>query len=245
MSKNNVTSDIVLQGQSNWELWIFVVKSIAEAGDVWEYVDPDQPHGPFHKPEQPVRPTPIINADRSPPTQPTQQALMQYNQDLSNYYKDIIGTRTRFVEDPEKAKKITAFETSDTKGILNKIREKTRRYKKHKNKDANKRAESDSIDIDADDQPTDQPIHEAYAVFSSAFNNQQTFHRYPLLHSWTLDPATDIHICNNPAEFQWKAPAADDDVVLAGGSEMSIEAWGEVTIPLSTRLSNKRARSSA
>jgi hypothetical protein len=30
--------------------------------------------------------------------------------------------RTRgFVEDPEKAKKITAFEAADTKGILNKI----------------------------------------------------------------------------------------------------------------------------
>jgi hypothetical protein len=150
--------------------------------------------------------------------------------------------RTRgFVEDPEKAKKITAFETSDTKGILNKIREKTRRYKKHKNKDADKRAESDSIDIDAGDQPTDQSTHEAYAVFSAAFNNQQAFRQHPLLHSWTLDPATDVHICNNPAEFQWKTPAADDDVVLAGGSEISIEAWGEVTIPLSTAIGIKKA----
>jgi hypothetical protein len=33
MSKNTV-ADIILQGQSNWELWIFVVKRIAEAGDV-------------------------------------------------------------------------------------------------------------------------------------------------------------------------------------------------------------------
>jgi hypothetical protein len=41
MSKNTVTADIVLQGQSNWELWIFVVKRIAEAGDVWEYIDPN------------------------------------------------------------------------------------------------------------------------------------------------------------------------------------------------------------
>ncbi|KAF2024704.1 hypothetical protein EK21DRAFT_26232, partial [Setomelanomma holmii] len=49
-----------------------------------------------------------------------------------------------------------------------------------------------------------------------------------------LDPATDIHICNNPAEFYWKAPAADDDIVLAGASDTPIEAWGEVTIPLLT-----------
>jgi hypothetical protein len=40
MSKNTVT-DIVLQGQSNWELWFFVFKRIAEAGDVWEYIDPN------------------------------------------------------------------------------------------------------------------------------------------------------------------------------------------------------------
>jgi hypothetical protein len=148
--------------------------------------------------------------------------------------------RTRgFVEDPEKAKKITTFEKSDTRGLLNKIREKNRRYKKHKSKEADKRVEPDSIDIDAGDQPTDRSIHDAYAVFSSAFNNQQTFRHYPLLHSWTLDPATDVHICNNPAEFQWKAPAADDDIVLAGGSEMLIEAWGEVTIPLSTPIGIK------
>jgi hypothetical protein len=110
--------------------------------------------------------------------------------------------RTRgFVEDPKKAKRITAFETADTSGLLNKIREKNRRYKKQRSKDTNKRADSDSIEIDAGDQPADRSLHDAYAVFSSAFNNQLLLHEYPLLHSWTLDPATDIHICNNPTEF--------------------------------------------
>ena len=143
--------------------------------------------------------------------------------------------RTRgFVEDPEKAKKITAFEAADTKGILNKIRGKNRRYKKQRSRDADTRTDADSIEIDAGDQPTDRSSHEAYAVFSSAFNNQSSLHDYPLLHSWTLDPATDIHICNNSAEFHWKAPAADDDIVLAGGAETPIQAWGEVTIPLLT-----------
>jgi hypothetical protein len=89
MSRNTVITDLVLDGQSNWELWIFVVKRIAEAGDVWEYIDSAQLYCPLQKPEKPVRPAPTINADGSPPTQPTQHALMQYNQDLSNYYKDI------------------------------------------------------------------------------------------------------------------------------------------------------------
>ena len=34
--------------------------------------------------------------------------------------------------------------------------------------------------------------------------------------------------------FQWKEAVAPDDIVLAGGSEMPIKAWGEVTISLST-----------
>jgi hypothetical protein len=88
MSKNTVT-DIILQGQSNWELWIFVVKRIAEAGDVWEYIDPNQLLHPLQKPEKPVRPTPTVNDDGSPPTQPTQQAVAQYNQDCSIYYNEI------------------------------------------------------------------------------------------------------------------------------------------------------------
>ncbi|KAF2023518.1 hypothetical protein EK21DRAFT_94852 [Setomelanomma holmii] len=141
--------------------------------------------------------------------------------------------------DPEKAKKIAAFEAADNTGILNKIREKNRRYKKQRSQGADKPAKSDSIEIDASDQPTDRSSHKTYAVFSSAFNNQSSLYDYPLLHSWTLDPATDIHICNHSAEFYWKAPAADDDIVLAGGSETSIEAWGEVTIPLSTPNSIK------
>jgi len=137
-----------------------------------------------------------------------------------------------FVEDPEKAKKIADYEAKDKKGILNKIREKSRRFKRQKSKDGDKQPESDSIEIDAGDDPSQQ--HEAYVVFSSAFSPQLHRPQYPLLYSWTLDPGTDIHICNNPAEFRWKKPAADNDFILAGASETSIEAWGEVTIPLST-----------
>jgi hypothetical protein len=114
-----------------------------------------------------------------------------------------------FVEDPEKAKKIAEYEAKDNKGILNQIREKNRSYKKRQT-DADKPAESDSIEIDAGDAPADQLTRGAYAVlsssnsvfsssfspsFSSPFNDT---HDYPLLHSWTLDPATDVHIRNNP-----------------------------------------------
>ena len=452
MSTHAARSDIILQGQSNWELWFFIVKRIAEAGDVWEYINPNQPPNPLQKPVEPARPVPAVDADGSPATLPSQQDLLQYNQDRSSYYKEIKeyrrlrdklgqveahitktiqqellyhikdkGTvydqiktlqdlyspttsdmeyrvqkdyeaakilharrsnvedwcsefltaysrakqldlpevhgfrahkdllraikqvdaayaasasldifkaeenwnsdrsklvphqsqlptvlaeylryyrttysrkanihggafgatisgqpspyvnrkRSRdeatkptkpclcgdshfwgqcpyidtalqqrgFAVDPEKAKKIADFEAKDSRGVLNKIREKNRRFKKYKTRDGskhNKASDSDSIEIDAGDPLAGHSPHEAYAVFSSAFNNQRLSQQYPLVHSWTLDPATDIHICNNPAEFDWKAPAADDDVVLAGGTETKIEAWGEVKLPLST-----------
>ena len=69
------TSEIVLRGQSDWELWIFVVKRIAESGDVWEYINPEQTHQPLHKPEKPSRLTAVPDADGSASTQPTQEAL--------------------------------------------------------------------------------------------------------------------------------------------------------------------------
>jgi hypothetical protein len=69
--------------------------------------------------------------------------------------------RTRgFVKDPEKVKKIKDYEAKDNKGILNQIREKNRSYKKRQT-DADKPAESDSIEIDAGDAPADQPAHYA------------------------------------------------------------------------------------
>jgi hypothetical protein len=92
MSKNTVTSNIILQGQSNWELWIFVVKQIAKAGDVWEYIDPDRLHRSLPKPEKPVWLALTVNADGLP-VKPTQQALLQYNQNSSIYYKEIKENR--------------------------------------------------------------------------------------------------------------------------------------------------------
>ncbi|EOA85528.1 uncharacterized protein SETTUDRAFT_29215 [Exserohilum turcica Et28A] len=53
------------------ELWFFIVKRIAEAGDVWEYIDPNKPSNPLQKPVQPTRPAPITNVDGSPATLPS------------------------------------------------------------------------------------------------------------------------------------------------------------------------------
>jgi hypothetical protein len=138
-----------------------------------------------------------------------------------------------FVEDPEKAKKIAEFKAADRRHT-NKIRRKNWHYKKQKSKVTDKQANSGSIEMDAGNAPADQLLHKAYAIFSSAFNNQLALQHYLLLHLWMLDPATNSHICNNSTEFEWKAPAANNNIVLAGRSETPIEAWREVTISLST-----------
>ena len=181
---------IILKGPNDWELWIYTVKRLAEAADVWEYIDPNQANQSLQKPTKPIDPA-ALSADGSPPTQPTEAAVSRFDRDLSNYHKEIkeyrrlkdklgqveahvtksiaqdllyhikdqdthfwgqcpyIDTSLRssgFVEDPEKAKKVTDFDAKDEKGILNRIREKNRRFKKQKkspNKGSDKRGESD------------------------------------------------------------------------------------------------------
>ena len=87
MSKS-VNSDIILEGQKNWEIWLFIIKRLAEAGDVWQYIDPEQPHRSLQKSNEPVRPSPTVNTDGSV-TQPSQAALSQFNININTYYKDI------------------------------------------------------------------------------------------------------------------------------------------------------------
>lgn len=63
---------------------------------------------------------------------------------------------------------------NNSRGVLNKIREKNRRFKKYKTRDGskhNKASDSNSIEIDVGDPLAEHSLYEAYAVFSSAFNN--------------------------------------------------------------------------
>jgi hypothetical protein len=95
-----VPSEVILRDQSDWELWIYVVKQLAEAGDVWEYINPNQPHHPLQKPQKPTRPTaaPQLDADNPPPPTAAQQAqytaeLAEYNMEIKEYrrLKDKLG----------------------------------------------------------------------------------------------------------------------------------------------------------
>ena len=35
------TKTVILDQPSHWESWLFVIKTIADGGDVWNYIDPD------------------------------------------------------------------------------------------------------------------------------------------------------------------------------------------------------------
>jgi hypothetical protein len=147
-----------------------------------------------------------------------------------------------FVLDPEKAKKVEDFERKDTKGRLPKIRERNRKRKQlrrqRKTPSQSNNAADSELALDAgDQQPNNQPysVHAVHLACSINQGLQEAFQAaYPLQHSWIMDPGADVHVCNDPTEFQWKKPASPDDYLFAGTVRVSIQAWGEVTIPVST-----------
>jgi len=68
-------------------------------------------------------------------------------------YINEIQRQKGFLSDPEKAKKVSKFEAKDHTGLLNKIREKNKRYKRSRS-DRSQPLGSNSIEIDASDDPT-------------------------------------------------------------------------------------------
>ena len=55
---------------------------------------------------------------------------------------------------------------------------------------------------------------------------------YKLVHSWTLDGGSDIHVCNNSRRSQWikTREATSDDKLFAGKSLYQIEAFGTMIV---------------
>ena len=56
MASNN-SKTVILDQPSHWEPWLFVVKTIADGGDTWRYMNPDLPSEPA-VPIRPIMPTP-------------------------------------------------------------------------------------------------------------------------------------------------------------------------------------------
>jgi hypothetical protein len=123
-----------------------------------------------------------------------------------------------FKEDKAKTAKVKAWIGSNSarKDIVKNICRKNKRRKE----------DSGSIDIYAGDplSDSDSRQHQSHAIFHVAFNNRPT--ASPLLYLWTLDPASNLHICNNYKDFTWQRPATDSDVVLAvRGCAKVADAW--------------------
>src|SRR4030081_3639738 len=54
---STTTKTVILDQPSDWEPWLFVVKTIADGGDTWKYLDPDLDTEPI-VPNRPGKPTP-------------------------------------------------------------------------------------------------------------------------------------------------------------------------------------------
>lgn len=145
-----------------------------------------------------------------------------------------------FNKDPAKVKKVAQYADSNErrKELLLKVRKTSEA--KHAKKPKHDHRQSTYIDAGeqiSDSDRTDR--HQAHAIHYSAFSNEG-LPKCSLTHSWILDPGSDIHICNNAEEFVWKYPATEHDIILAGGSENNVSAWGEVDIELDTPSGKKR-----
>ncbi|KAF1954980.1 hypothetical protein CC80DRAFT_549701 [Byssothecium circinans] len=90
--------------------------------------------------------------------------------------------------------------------------------------------------LDAGDQASDtETRHRALVTTSyTAFNTQKRKDPpFSMLHSWTLDCASDVHVCNNPMEFEWERPAYDE-FIGSGDSVSPVLAYGKCHVTLST-----------
>jgi hypothetical protein len=92
-----VANQVVLRDEADWELWIYSVKLLAEAGRVWEYINPELPFRPLNKPEKPTRPTATASSASSSATAPiasqapqaTAVDLTQYKIELDEYRSEL------------------------------------------------------------------------------------------------------------------------------------------------------------
>ncbi len=93
-------------------------------------------------------------------------------------------------------------------------------------KDSNSRKASESKDEDSQKAGS-------FAAYSSFTLNQD---KYKLYNAWTLDNASDIHVCNDPdwSGFSKTRDATDKDKLFADKTSYTIEAFGTVTINIQT-----------
>jgi len=61
----NIAKFVVLDQPSHWESWLFIVKTLADGGNVWEYINPDLEMEP-QTPLRPAKPAPTdVNPDKT------------------------------------------------------------------------------------------------------------------------------------------------------------------------------------
>jgi hypothetical protein len=79
MAASTATKAVILDQPSHWEPWLFVVKTIADGGDTWKYINPDLNAEPVI-PIRPEKPTPQnVN--------PTKTSLLELDATEKETYK--------------------------------------------------------------------------------------------------------------------------------------------------------------
>ncbi|KAF2193649.1 hypothetical protein K469DRAFT_712441 [Zopfia rhizophila CBS 207.26] len=124
-------------------------------------------------------------------------------------------------------------ESTAIKGIVKKVQQKAKKLREETK--APKKRKPNVVELDSK-APVELPGSPSAHAICSTFSQPSKIYQedYPLLYTWILDPASDIHVCSNEEDFTFIHPATDRDEILAGGSSQKIEAWGEATITIQT-----------
>jgi len=116
MASSTTTKTVILDQPSNWEPWLFVVQTMAEGGDIWEYINPDLDTDPII-PNRPQKPNPQdVNATKNTlialdaPERETFKLL------LANYKEDLAVTKQ--ILDTIQAVRTHIVSTVGTKNIV-------------------------------------------------------------------------------------------------------------------------------
>ena len=87
------TKTIILDQPSHWEPWLFVIKTLADGGDAWRYLDPDLDIEPVI-PNRPEMPTAMdVNPEKTSILALTVQEKESLKLLLAMYKEELVNTK--------------------------------------------------------------------------------------------------------------------------------------------------------
>src|SRR5438034_3587424 len=90
---SSTTKTVILEQPSHWESWLFVIRTIADGGEAWKFIDPDLDIEPGI-PNRPEMPTAMdVNPDKTSILQLTGPEKETFKLLLAMYKEELANTK--------------------------------------------------------------------------------------------------------------------------------------------------------